>query len=217
MNGRHQKTMAEWWYGNRKYVDYLRLTPKYSIPSATSLYPGHAAYSGIELPSVRPIGQTPGKYETLPEEKNSGWLTSDITGSGSRGSDTIDDLLASKLEGLHQNIQHIRYQLDNREKLKKQNIYDIDKEMMKSKTELFECENWMPGSNSLIERRRTDLEKQLQQMQKEKRLEQVASWRDQQRLLKDLRDIVDDYRNAFRRKSLVSGSYGPFDSTAGSD
>jgi hypothetical protein len=208
--------MAEWWYGDRKYVDYLRLTPNYSVPPATSLYPGHAAYSGIELPSVQPISPTQDKYETLPEENSSGWLTSDITGSGSRGSDTIDDLLASKLEGLHQNIQHIQYQLDNREKLKKQNIYDIDKEMMKSKTELFECENWMPGSNSLIERRRTDLKKQLQQMQKEKRLEQVASWRDQQRLLKDLRDIVDDYRNAFRRKSLVSGSYGPFDSTAGS-
>ena len=214
MNGRHQETAPEKWYGNAKYAEYLRSRSSYTSPSALSLYPGHASYSGMQPDILGPANEDTAAQNKLPEEKTDGNLTADLTGSPSEGSDAVDNLLASRLEGLQQNIQRIRYQLDRREELKRQNIYEIDREMMKRKTELFECEKWMPGTNKIIERRRGDLEKQLQQMQKEKRLEEVASWRDHQRLLKDLREIMDDYRDVFRRRDLVSGSYSPSEGTS---
>lgn len=201
MNGRHHKTAGQEWYHRRKYAPSLGYSAPYSGSAGQNLYPGHAAYTGLTL-------QADGAEGINPSEEND-WITTDLQNTGNRSGDLADRFLQDKTEGLQQRIDRIQDQLETRRQLREQNIYRIDLRMMKSKSKLFECYHWAPGSNQMIERRKSDLQKQLQQMEKEKRLEQVASWRDRQMLLKELRELTDDYRAAQRRKSLLNDTYAP--------
>ena len=200
MNGRHHKTWEAEQYYMRNYTDHLPSTKP--ADTTLNLYPGHATYSGLTWQPATPDIQ----------EETAGcgaWLTSDLRPESDKAPDLAHDLLADKAHTLAGRIGHVAHQLAERTKLRDQNLYDIDLAMMKRKTELYRCELWPPGANKIIERRRSQLEKDLQQMEKEKRLEQVASWRDRQMLLKELRNTLDDYRAASRRKDLLGAPYGP--------
>ena len=199
MNHNDHMTGDEW-YHVRKYIGSDKYGTGYGrIRSPLELYPGHAAYSGIQWHEHKPH-----KEESQDAEPTG--ITSILTPSATKESDIVDDLLANKVEAMRQNIEHIAYQLEERDRLGKQNQYTIDLTMMKTKEDLFECELWPTGSNQTIEKRRSQLERELQELDREKRFEEISCWKDQQMLLRDMREATTEYDSAIRRKGLLNDS-----------
>ena len=199
---------GEEWYHARKYAGYGPAGTSYgAFRTAMELYPGHAAYSGIGW-----IPPEPEQKTELAEEGPG--VFSGLSPLAGKERDLVDDLLANKVEAMQQNIERIEYQIERREKLRKENQYGLDLAMMKCQTDLFECDLWPPGGNTMIEKRRSQLERELQDLDKEKRFEEVAGWRDRQMLLKELREAITDYEAAVRRKGLLDDT-GQATDTAG--
>ena len=92
---------GEEWYHTRKYTGFGKFGADYErIRSPLELYPGHAAYSGIQW------------YEHKPHEKESQdaepeGIASILTPNATKETDIVDDLLANKVEAMRQNIEHI--------------------------------------------------------------------------------------------------------------
>ena len=186
----------EEWYRVRQYVGYDRTSASRHYDWArppTEFYPGHLAYSGLTL---NPL-------DTRNEPKEPDTPSWSAVAPEAKERDFVDDLLASKVEGMRQNIDRIQYQIERREKLREQNLYGIDLDMCKLKTELFECELWPKGANKTIEQRRSQLERQLDDMERDKRAEDVMGWRDRQMLLREMREAGLEYESATRRKGLL--------------
>ena len=204
MDDRHYPMSGEEWYHVSKQTGYDQLSASYiHAKSPLELYSGHAAYAGTHWCLAEPWD--PAK----PDREQEAAFPSAIAAPTKQETDLVDDLLANKVEGMRQNIEHIKNQLEAREKLHQQNRYNIDLNMMQTKTELFECELWAPGSNSLIEKRRSQLERGLQDMEKEKRGEDITAWRDRQMLLREMREATTEHESAIRRKGLL-GEPAPY-------
>ena len=191
---------GEEWYHNKRYMTPSTQRVLYDTArSPLELYPGHAAYSGIQWHERKP-------EDVASQDAEPAGITSILTPGATKESDIVDDLLANKVEAMRQNIEHIAYQLEERERLGKQNQYTIDLTMMKTKEDLFECELWPTGSNQTIEKRRSQLERELQELDREKRFEEISCWKDQQMLLRDMREAATEYDSAIRRKGLLNDS-----------
>lgn len=165
-------------------------------PGGLDLYPGHAAYSGwLWHQPAQKIEYAPERPPELP--------LSGAQATAEPGSDIVDTLLADRLAGLDANIERIRNELDARDRVHQSSLYGIDVNMMECRTELFGCDQWIPATNSLIERRRSQLEGKLLDLEREKRAEDMMNWRDRQTLLGELREVLTERRNAARRIDLL--------------
>ena len=197
MNTPYHLTDAEWYHARKYVAPPMSAYTQSGTQTSLDLYPGHAAYSGIQW-HLDPLD--PKETPTSPETG----LFSGSPRQNAGDSDLVDDLLANKVEAMRQNIEHIQYQLDKRGQLRTQNLNGIDLNMMQCQTELFQCDLWPPVSNNLIEKRRSQLERELQGLEQEKRAEETMSWRDHQMLLRELREATTDYEGAIRRKGLLA-------------
>ncbi len=61
------------------------------------------------------------------------------------------------------------------------------------------------GVNPGIDRIRTNIERELLAFEREKRMEEVACWRDVCRLKSDLREVIRELEREKNRENLISG------------
>lgn len=119
--------------------------------------------------------------------------------------DPLESFFAGKKEFLVKSVREIMGLIYEREHLKDENIRGIDYDECHTKTRLFEIDHWHPGVNPGIDRIRTNIERELLACEREKRMEEVACWRDVCRQKSDLREVMRDLEREVDRQSLISG------------
>jgi len=77
-----------------------------------------------------------------------------------------------------------------REHLKYENSHKIDYDACRVETKLLQLYEWPVGSNSNIDSTRTNLLREINGFEREKRMEEVACWRDVCRVKSDLRGVM---------------------------
>ena len=126
--------------------------------------------------------------------------------------DPLDGFFAGKRDAIAGGVEDVLGLIYEREQLKYENLFKIDCDSCKVQGRLLPLEYWRPGINSEIDKVRTNIERELISLEREKRMEEVACWRDVARLRSELREVLQDFSRERARESLVSdlgNSYTP--------
>lgn len=121
----------------------------------------------------------------------------------SLNSTTLDSFFTDKLELNRLHVSGLISQIHRRNNMKDENLYRIDKDMMKCQSKLFEIEHIPKWYNANITRTRNTLEKEILALEKEKRAEYVSWWRDLVLIKKDLINTFKEFKSAEQRQNLV--------------
>jgi hypothetical protein len=119
--------------------------------------------------------------------------------------DPVDVYFLGKRRFLSDSIADILGLIYGREHLKDENLRKIDYDSILTKERLFQIDYWRAGWNPNVDRLRMNLERELIGFGREKRLEEVACWRDVCRLKSELREVSREFAVEKRRQSLLSG------------
>jgi len=125
-------------------------------------------------------------------------------------SDPLDCFFSGKRDFIARSVEDILGMIYERESLKYENIEKIDYDFCKVHSRLFPLEYWETGMHSEIDKTRTNIEKELVNLEREKRMEEVASWRDIARLRTDLREVMREFTQQKSREALLSGVKTPY-------
>jgi hypothetical protein len=109
-----------------------------------------------------------------------------------------------KIDLIRQAILETISEMKNRRKLNQLFILGIDSKLVGLLHNLEELKHWSLGNNASIETRRIHLEKEVLQLEKEKRINNLNCWRDLLLLKKDLREALGEYKSLMRFKEIVS-------------
>jgi len=115
----------------------------------------------------------------------------------------LKDILMDKIKFLRDILDDIEFQMKDREKLKDNIMYKFDKGICYLRTKIYELEIWGLGNNKDIDSRRSKLEKELENLKLQKRVETRESWRDTALLKKEQREFFHEYSNAMRRVKMI--------------
>jgi hypothetical protein len=118
--------------------------------------------------------------------------------------ESTDGFFLDKIERVTQAITETIFEMKNRQRLNESFIQGIDSKMANLLHELDELKHWSLGNNASIETRRIHLEKEVLQLEKEKRINNLNCWRDILLLKKDLREALGEYKTLTRFKKILS-------------
>ncbi len=118
--------------------------------------------------------------------------------------DSADAFFFDKIERIRQVIVETIFEMKNRQRLNESFIQGIDSKIANMLHELKELKHWSLGNNPSIETRRIHLEKEVLQLEKEKRINNLNCWRDLLLLKKDLREALSEYKTLMRFKEILS-------------
>ena len=122
-----------------------------------------------------------------------------------KGSDPLDRFFESKRRILAKSVEDVVSLIEERKTIKYDNFEKIDYDSCCVQTKLYELDHWPPESKSTVERKRSAFEKELLNFEREKRMEEVACWRDVARMRGDLRELMFHVEEEKRRQSLIQG------------
>lgn len=117
--------------------------------------------------------------------------------------DPLEHFFLGKKVTLSRSVEDIVGLIDERVALKYTNIRTIDYESCETKTKIFELDRWYLGMNSSIDKMRSAFERELLGFEREKRMEEVACWRDVARLKSELREATKELDQENRRGELL--------------
>ena len=118
--------------------------------------------------------------------------------------DPLGDFFSGKKAFLSDSIEGVVGLIYERQHLKYENFRKIDYDSCRAKTLLFQIDQWRLGLHQNVDRLRMGLEKELIGLERERRMEEVACWRDIVRLKTDLRELTGEFAQEKRRDSLLS-------------
>ena len=119
--------------------------------------------------------------------------------------DPLDAFFGRRRHFLAKTAEEILELIQERVQLKYENIRRMDYDSCRIGTRLLQMEPWPLGSNPNIDRMRSGLEQELLAFEKEKRMEEVACWRDVCRTCSELREAVRELFDEDQRQRLVGG------------
>jgi len=119
--------------------------------------------------------------------------------------DPLAQFLSGKREFLNKSLEEIAALIREREQIRDINIYQIDKDICKTRTQIFNLPWRRYEINFDIGKIHQTLQKQVVALNREKRLEEIACWRDVTRLKSDLRESLKEQAQEKRKQSLLSG------------
>lgn len=117
----------------------------------------------------------------------------------------MDRFLAGKREFLARSVEDILGMIYEREGLRDEHLRKIDYDSCKVSTRLLGIDYWRLGANKDLDKLRMNLEREIIAFEREKRMEEVNCWRDTSRLRTDLREVMREASQEWRRDSLLSG------------
>ena len=120
--------------------------------------------------------------------------------------DPLAEFMAVKKRFLASSIEDVLGLIDERRKLKEDNLYHIDYDTCRSITRLYHLDHWQTGLSSSVDKIRTTIHSELVAFEREKRMEEVAAWRDMTRLRGELREIIGEYVMEKRKDGLFGGA-----------
>jgi len=125
----------------------------------------------------------------------------------SRGSGIADVITNDKLKFLGATATHIKSQIDQRSKIRDDQMADLDSKIIECDVGIMNLESWPMFSNQMIEKRRADLQNVIQRLEMEKRQEITKCWKDQSPLYKELLETLGEHKNVKRRTKMLSGGF----------
>ena len=118
--------------------------------------------------------------------------------------DPLEPFFTARGQFWAKSVDDILGLISERERLKYENMHKIDYESCQIKTRLFELDHWRRGFDPRLERTRVQIERELSALEREKRFEEVACWRDVTRLRSELREAVREYGLEKRKQALLT-------------
>ena len=147
------------------------------------------------------------KQPSTPLEQQS--LDSVIENTQPQGQDIADVMIQDKLMILRSTMQLLRYLIDNRSQIQKDNVASLDHKILQCGNYLLDLDVWPVFSNGMVEAKRANLSHAINGLESEKNGEMTRCWSDQVRLYQELLGTFAEYRAAMRRSQLLSGVYQP--------
>ena len=117
----------------------------------------------------------------------------------------LKEILTGKVKFLKQLLNEIDTQIRARDSLKETILNKIDNRLCKLKSKTYDIESWGIGNNKNIDSRRSQLEKEIEALVKQKSDEERENWRDVALLRKEHRQFSQQYLNAMRRVKIITG------------
>jgi hypothetical protein len=118
--------------------------------------------------------------------------------------ESAEGFFFDKIEVIRQAIVETISEMKSRGKLNQLFILGIDSKITNLLHDLEELKHWSLGNNPSIESRRIHLEKEILQLEKEKRINNLHCWRDLLLLKKDLREALQEYKSLMRFREILS-------------
>lgn len=120
------------------------------------------------------------------------------------GAEPLSDVLRERLALKKFTLGQIMALIQGRRKIMYRHIKEIDRGVCNCISHIYELEFWLPQDRA---RRQNTLERTIAGLEKEKRAERVACWRDLARLHQDVLEAIGEYRSAKRRARLFAPPY----------
>jgi len=189
-------------YPDDTYV-YLALQ-KYGIPQRT-----FRDYLIPEADSYSPSPWDSGSLLEMDDKshaKNHGHLDA-ITESlfEEKKFDPLSDFFSARKEFLARCIEDLTGLIYEREQIRYESFQKIDYDSCKAGTRVREVERWPPGTNATADKVRSNAERELFAFEREKRMEEVACWRDITRVKTELREIMREWSQEKQKESFLEG------------
>ena len=116
--------------------------------------------------------------------------------------DPLDQLMGQKRELLRSKIEMILSGIEERKKIREENLLKIDKDSCDCTNMIFQMP---PYRKYGFDRERLTIEKMKKDLEKQKRMEEVNYFRDLASLQKDLKDTIIEYLSEQNKQSLITG------------
>jgi len=142
------------------------------------------------------------------EEADTGVLEAITDEFISGSSNALDRILTGKKQFAAKTTQEILGLIYQREEIRYDHARAIDYESMQLKEKLFETGTWQTGLNPQLDKTRGQLQRELGGLERERRMEEVACWRDTTRLRENLREALRDFDQEKRKEQLITGYIG---------
>ncbi len=119
--------------------------------------------------------------------------------------DPVEEMLKARRGFLEKSVEDILSMLEERQDMKEDHLTKIDKESCEAKTRMFEVDGWQPAMNKEADRIRANSEKEMSGLEREKRMEEIACWRDVSRMRMELHTVLQEWSGEKRKESFLLG------------
>ena len=144
--------------------------------------------------------------ETQPFSLNNSDPERDEAATGiARGhwTDPVQSALDDKVAFSERLVGDLIGMIQKREELRDGHITNIDGESCHAMGRVFGVEQWHPAMNRDADKVRANAEKEISGLEREKRMEEIACWRDTSRLRMELHEKAREWLGERRRQSFV--------------
>ena len=102
--------------------------------------------------------------------------------------------IEDKLNFLKESIDEVIAQLQKRQSQKQNFINELEQKLCEVQTSIYYLDQMGDVRNNQMSRRRINLDKEIKNLEKEKRQQELEYWRDVTALQKELRQLKKEYR-----------------------
>jgi hypothetical protein len=120
----------------------------------------------------------------------------------------LDQIFGKDTSVLGEWIEEIKGDIYARQYLAADVLRDLRDQSILAERELDKVSHWHPGYNPSADKRRSDLERQLEHVRGQQREQKLSLWQDIGMLRKELRVLVREYRKAKRKQDLMQAGEG---------
>jgi len=121
-----------------------------------------------------------------------------------------DEFLGERLATAGQRIAELNQETRSRVDLQDYFIGQLDYQIGEAAFSLSQLRSWGVGYNTGVDVKRNWLERQLKELRKERRDAELRTWEDVIQLRRELREVLEEYRDLRRRYALLrtGGEHG---------
>lgn len=123
-------------------------------------------------------------------------------------SHSLDQFLSGKKRFAAKSVEEMLGLIYEREQIKDEMVRKIDLESASLKEKLWETGDWLTGINPQLDKTRGQIQGEIMGLEREKRMEEVACWRDIVRIKGDLREALRDFDQEKRKENLITSQNG---------
>jgi hypothetical protein len=117
--------------------------------------------------------------------------------------DPLERFMSARKRFLGHSVQDMLELVYERETLKYENILRMIYESAHIGSHLLELGDWQVGAFKDIDKTRSQLEKEIANLEKERRMEEVSCWRDITRLKSELRETLKEFNHEKEKEGLL--------------
>lgn len=115
----------------------------------------------------------------------------------------VSDFFMDKINSMREKINHLNNEISTRFHMRGKFQKEIDYQIRECAFSLEQFKFWGLGYNRGVDMKRNLLERQLANLRKEKRGVELRTWEDIINLRKELRKVLDEYKDALRRYRMI--------------